>query len=485
MAIASNMLGVNDIISSAQDKINSATGSINSGMSSLSESTSKALSNNPVTSLVSKVTNKTSSSSTLGGILSDALCGNLSFSGLFPNLSWPDLSFNFKLGKLKGLKFGKLNGLDIDLSINICGEEKSLNPLDAVSKIGSNLKKATNIINSANLGTLQNLAKTSVLNTLGETGANKIVRACLLDDIIGDMVTGDNVGGATLAAKKKLKSALGTDDCGRAIANNPFVSGWINTAANSALISALLVHDRDQTFRIVEAALGIADQRGIMLHGLSSALSFVYDTNVRAKVKTVYLLWKKYTATSSSGDTYYNIYGNVINNNYVLTPKDQLDIKTDASTILDKLDKEKEENNSQTNDPSGDFDQIKDVLDIVDKTWNKSNEWDRDETYYKTAGNQTMKELACKTLSTRAQETLTLDPDTVTTKLEAVHHVAIVNSFHCDKTSNTIDLTAARSACGSCDSVSSVKNTSISRGYSSLKSTRTTMVATRCGCSRR
>ena len=429
--IASNVLKIKDKLNTAKDKF----GSIKSSIENAKESTLKSVANSSAVSSVQdgtasvleKFTNKDSNSGGLTGLFADAICGK-SPSRLNSLQNFSNLPSGIKTEKYKSLlNLGKSNKLGFDLSFNatICGKTKSINPIDAVTKVANYIRKNPSVLKSPKETLLRSLAKGEIIEKLGLGSLGKVIQSCLIDKIIGDMNSNDYGAGPTLRSKNTLKNLLNQDQCMASIANLPLVSKWLSNSSTMALINTLLNKDKNTTQDLIEALLLVTGQRDSALGGLASAIASATDYNTRAKLQMVNKIFK--------------------NPKNKITSKDYISVKTDSSTVLKQLDKEKENSNPQTNNPSQDFTEIKETLDILDKSWNQ------DDNYYKVTGNKSLKDLACRTLMSKTNEiNLT---GVYTTKLEPEHHITIINTFHCDDCDDEINLHKVSSACSVCGPV--------------------------------
>lgn len=426
--IASNMLKIKDTLNSAKEKF----GSLKSSIENTKESTLKSVANSSAVSSVQsgtasvleKFTNKGSNTGGITGLLSDAICGK-SPSRLNALQNFSNLPSNIKTEKYKSLlNLGKASNIGFDLSFNatICGKSKTINPIDAVTKVANYIRKNPSVLKSPKETLLRSLAKGEIIEKLGLGSLGRVIQSCLIDKVIGDMNSSDYGRGPTLRSKNTLRNLLNQDQCMSAIASTPLVSKWLSNASTMALINTLLNKDKNKTKDLIEALLVITGQRDSALGGLASAIADANDYNVRSKLQLVNSIFK-----------------NPKNN---ITNKDYMSIKTDSSTVLERLDKEKEMSNSQSNNPKQDFKDIKDSLDIMDKSWNQ------DDNYYKVSGNKTLKDLACRTLMSNHGE-IKLTGNYVT-KLEPEHHITIINTFHCDDCDDEINLHKVSQSCSVC-----------------------------------
>lgn len=307
------------------------------------------------------------------------------------------------LNRLKNfkLKFDRKLNLNLDktFTMTVCGKEKKLNLMDAVMKASEIIRKNPGLLSGDKDAMLNALLKSDILAKMNILGLGATIPTCILRKTVGSLYGQSDTGlGPSLRSRNALKELMYSDPCSAMFANNPLISSWLSNNAAAQIISTLMSNNPDKAFSLVDSALGIFGQRDSVLGGLMSSLAYAYDYNTRNKVDVLDRIWPK------------------------LTGQDIVQLRTDSSTILKKLDEEKEKNNIVSKKPSEDFNKYTNVISKLDPTWNYNN------NYSGTKGNNTLSELSNQVLKD------TVDPIDLSgvykTVLKPQHYIAIINKFN-------------------------------------------------------
>ena len=316
-------------------------------------------------------------------------------------------SLNNRLKSFK-LNFDRKLGLNLDteFSVNICGKEKKLNAMDAVMKASEIIRKNPGLLSGDKDEMLNALLKSDILAKMNILGLGATVPTCILGKTIGSLYgQSDGTLGPSLRARNELKSLMYKDPCSAMFANQPLINSWLSNSNCVAIISTLMSSDPDKAFSLVDAALGLVGQRDSVIGGFISSLAYAHDYNTRDKIDVLDRIF----------------------NTGKLTGSDFINIKTPATNILNRLDKEKEEKESKgdevvTKDPVGDFNKYTNIISKLDPTWNYNN------NYSQTKGNQTLTDLSNKVLKDKVEKIYLTG--VYKTELKPEHYIAIINKFN-------------------------------------------------------
>lgn len=388
--ISDNNLNIKNLATVDKTDFNTKSEAIDKALTKAEKAQQKALAKQEkqATKIASKQAKKSSQSNQQrkGFFNNKFLCG--------------DKSLNLRLPSLK-VDFDRL--LNWDLSVNICGKQKKIQPYAAVMGASNIIRNNPGLLSGDKDAALDALLKSNLLEKMVPLGLGRTIGPCLLRRSSGSLYGSDAGLGPTLKSKNALREQLYGDQCGAAIANVPFVSNWLDNSTSAMLLSTIIGTANGQAgaYDWVMAGLSITGNRGSALGSLLGSLAYAYDYNVRDKMRVTHQVFNSGKVTS--GDYMY--------------------FQTSSDLILDKLDEELEKNNPNTNTPAQDFDIIIDVINKADATWNQ------DDNYYKTNGNKSLTDLANSKLLNKKAKKVELTGN-YTTVLEPEHHISIINKFN-------------------------------------------------------
>lgn len=393
MAIAPNQLKTQQLAASAKENLNDKTDAAKK--EAASSSPKVASSKTSLKDKFSKALDKINKPHTIdinifkqnGGFFSNLICCKLP-------------SIKLRLPKYK-FSFNRKLNFDLSFNLSICGKEKKINPFDSVMNMANVIRKNPGLLSPNKKDRLNALLRSDILPKMNILGLGSAIPTCVLGKSVGSILGSDNTLGPTLRSRNTLKTLMYQDPCTAALANQPLLSKWLSNSSAASLLSTLISGDKDKAYSYVDIALGVLGQRESVIGSLLGALAYSYDYNTRNKLD---LIDRVFNSGKLTGADFINLQGN-------------------ASNILKDLDAEKKEKDLNSKDPSKDLDKYLNILNKLDPTWNSNN------NFHQTNGNQTLAELSKGKLQNifRASVELT---GVYTTKLEPMHHIAIINQFN-------------------------------------------------------
>lgn len=288
--------------------------------------------------------------------------------------------------------------LDLSFNVEVCGENKRINPIDYVMKATSFVNQNPGIFSSDANTRLRALLSSDMVQKMNIAGLGNVVPNCILEKVGGFLSSaGSPYGtGGSLSLRQQLDQALSKDKCARLVASQVGLYDFLSDASNSHFINMVLNGDPTRAETYFSAVLGVQLQRISFMTGYSHSFREAYAYNqTYAKLTSFNTLVAK----------------------DLVTEKDKVYFNVDSTDILDSLANDETENK--------DLAAIEKALDFM------SPDWDKDElgnkNLYKTKDNITMADLANNRLLNLNPE-IDLDGE-YETVLTNDHHIAIVNLF--------------------------------------------------------
>lgn len=387
----------------------------------------------------------------LGNILSDYIPKNLSFNtnqlGFFENIlcgKMPSLGLRFP--KLN-TSFGFWKALDFDVNITICGKSEVFNPLDTALSLVNKLKNGGNPIDELKYGMLNKLINSevgSLLNSMGLAGTPE----CLLNDMLS---TSKDYGyNTSLRDRVDLDRYLSGTDCISQALRGISKNNVIQKAVYDSLFGRAFGAEKwfvDKVYGYVvdkhpNLATGSLRSTFLTDSGSTSNKFYVLMENygslnefdsILEPSKPVY----KYEYSWENNDNVNTLLDMGINvtpdktieiNNKSLGQKDSisvndlLSLRTDGEKVLSSM----KEDENFSKDPINTAKNVVGGLNILDPLWMYDSEGNK--CLYRTKNNKAMSSLANHYLTNKAEKTLNLTGNVVTS-INTLHEVAIINSF--------------------------------------------------------
>lgn len=355
------------------------------------------------------------------GVLDDIVCCKMP--------SGP--GFEFDLGLQLGLQ--RFLDWDVNAYLTICGKSMKINAKDAINGMSNFIRKNPGILSFDKDVMLQALMKSDLMNKADVFGIKRLIRECLLKRFTnaqGSIMGSDGTFGPSLRSRNYLRSKLYEDPCTGAIADLPIISKFLNNSNAGMLISSIMAMadpnnpDKEAVYAIVDSLLGMAGMRDTTLGGLAKSLAYAIDYNsfkTRDKIRTL----------------------NRLKNRKQISQKDLIHLQFSPKVFLENLDKDREKENIKVQNPTEEFKDITDGLDIIAPGWKE----------YELAGNESVKDIIDKKLETTVvplpkeglvvivpskqvedkgeEPPIVYEPTVRCAKLLPEHRIALINKFTC------------------------------------------------------
>ena len=317
-------------------------------------------------------------------------------------------------------------GLGKGLNVDMCELSKIKNPIDTILALTNVINNYPGLLQGSMEDRLNYLIRSDLLAKMNILGLGNVIPTCIFGNTINNLAGTSGPIGANVHDKNELRALMQQNPCAATLANQPLISGWLSNSVTANLINVLIDSKTNgfNFYRFLDATLLSTGQRSSVLGGLIASIAYANDYNTSVKMQGIH-----YVITNGN-----------------LTPDEYNILKYSTADLLKKLDKERENNSSQIDGTSAggiipkpgessnsngssnptinkptkqeEFTILKETLDVLDPTWKI---WD-------VTGTKTACELSNGTLRSREVRNITLT-DTVTTKLETEHKIAITCAF--------------------------------------------------------
>ena len=317
-------------------------------------------------------------------------------------------------------------GLNRNLDVDICSLSKIKNPLDAALQLTNVINQYPGLLQGNMSDRLNYLIKSDLTTKMNIFGLGGLVPTCIFGNTVNTLAGTSGPIGANIHDKNELRALMQQNPCAAALANQPLISGWLSNSVSANLINTMIDSKQNgfNLYRYLDSGLLNYGQRSSVLGGLIASIAYATSPNTKIKLDGIHYAVKNGNLTSEE----YNI------------------LKYPAYDLMQKLDKEKENNSnkidgtsaggivpnpSDLNSSNGssnptinkptkqeEFTKLTQVLDVLDPTWKI---WD-------VAGTKTGCELSNGTLRSKEVRNISLTAN-VTTKLTLEHKIAITCKF--------------------------------------------------------
>lgn len=315
--------------------------------------------------------------------------------------------------RLPNYKIDLSRNLDFTFTVEVCGESKTIDPIDYLMKATSFVNQNPGIFSSDASTRLRALLSSDLVQKMNIAGLGSVIPDCILDKVGGYLSNvGSPYGNAgTLSTRKRIDNALSKDKCARLVASQVGLYDFLSAANNSHFINMVLDGDPTRAETYFSAVLGVELQRISFMTGYSQSFREEYAVN------QTYAKLEVFNTLVTSGK---------------ITQADRAYCIVNSEDVLTSIAQDETENK--------DIDNVITALDFMSPDWNRDEEGNTN--LYKTKGNEVMAELAInKLLSSSGSKSSTTDPDNPdvddTIDLDGVyetilsneHHIAIINAF--------------------------------------------------------
>lgn len=407
---SSNFNNISDSAQAGLDKVQGAFDKLQNGLSGVESKAKDILSNIP------SIPNLNIDTSNLG-MFDNILCGKL------PGL-------NFRLPQL-GLDFN-MDWLDFDFTV--CGKTQSLNPFDTLMSIADKVSDPKDFIGALKGDILGNMLDSHLGSLLKDFGLYGVPE-CLSDRTKWDLTNSRYGGyGPSLDDRYNLWNSLSKEGCAQNIMQMAGVPEYVKKSAMTNLLDSLAGTDTKTANGYFYNAYSRSEESRPYL--LSSTSNMFYKNSTGSASSKIDYVASTLVDSTQSTDTVNKIInntdkagGSLIANNTIPGLNQSIGIKaTDA--LYFRLDSKQMLDNMNKNVGDKDLDKINPTnmllaLNTMDPTWCKDE--DGSTNVYKTKNNKVMTNVSNHFLTSN-KPTLNLTGD-VTTKLNLMHEVAIINSF--------------------------------------------------------
>lgn len=403
-------------------------------------------------------------SQSVEGTINDSLTGfEKKVSGILEDVTPKNLSFNTKsLGVFENLLCGKLPSLNLRLpsfktdifpdlnfgfNMTICGKSKQVNPMDAALSVVDAIKNPSNVVSELKSDVFDKLVSDNLKDSLRGLGISGLPD-CIMDTSRWDAAANNDIFGFSLSDKMDINNLVNKfDGCAGNVARQSINSSSISRVTNTSILSKL-----SGTSKYV-ASNGMSAMIAKNSYSAASGTSHMLGSDNNQYIDNqVYMVSNNYTTDddidfkailqndefdhsgvrpsvpfsfrTASLEENENV-TKIIGLKDGVTADEVIALRTDSTNMFNSIGQIE----LNYDDPKEKLKEIIMTANVIDPYWNRDQQGNL--SLYKTGNNNNMKKLADQYITSNENkiEISNALTGTVTTDLNAAHHISIINSF--------------------------------------------------------
>lgn len=404
-------------------------------------------------------------SQSIEGTINDSLTGyEKKTSKLLEDVTPKNLSFNTKsLGVFENLLCGKLPSLNLRLpsfktdifpdlnfgfNMKICGKSKQVNPMDAALSVVDAIKNPSNVVSELKGDVFDKLVSDNLKDTLRGLGISGLPD-CIMDTSRWDAAANNDIFGSSLNDKMDINNLVNKfDGCAGDVARQTINSSSISRVTNTSILSKLsgtskYVASNGMSAMIAKNSYSAASGTSRMLGSDNNQyidnqvymVSNNYATNDDIDFKAILQNDEfdhsgkspslPFSVRTASLDESNEDITKIIGLKDRVTADEVIALRTDSTNMFNSIGQV----DLNYDDPKEKLKEIVMTANVIDPYWNRDQQGNL--SLYKTSNNINMKKLADQYITSNENkiEINNALTGTVTTDLNAAHHISIINSF--------------------------------------------------------